>query len=387
MEEKKEPIILFENDYVGYLEDVAKTWRSYKEELFPSFPYQTDAPQELLENLGMEEEDIDHFFTDAYDKNEEEAYDMLEQQIDTLAKANEKGAAVIRDFVVDQLLEDQWFYEQFDEEIHRDIQTDYKYLFELNVNEPHLILGSDIGWRHLKSLDVLTPETDIATTILQSERGGDMHLQITQTEGEPCFRATAYTHDAPTGENYVVIPQTWAKEAFNSKDFHDELLRAIAINEDAEEFFANAKAIDGMEKDPVTYGIVEGMMQYASPYSNDPKKIEEKVRLAATKIANFSMQGMETYCKNDPYCDITPSNAVHRNGGDAYEAAKSMRDLVPSYLKTIQPAKESPLTRGIEKILEKHPDKIHKMLGEFVTQPKKVIQSIQKLGRTAVPAR
>jgi len=377
MSDEKKTYTIFDNDFVAYCDEVAKDYPSYMNDFFPDFPNTTDDATEILSDLGMDSRAIDKFIEEASAKStDDDALNLLSSKIQELATDDVKQG-ITRSWFSDKMLDDTtgFFSDHFNDLAHEDIQAGYESVLNIDPKEPHLCLGSNMGWQNLEGMAIFEPDRDIATSLIQAENT-DTLLQMTYTEGDPCLRATAYTHDSPTGESFVIIPQSMARQAFESKELHEKLSALLAKDDDVKEFLYDAKAIPELEKDPVAYGIVDGMIDYATPASMR--------ELAAKKIANFSLQGFESYCK-DVGDLVLPSEATRIHGDNPYYIADSLKDSTYGYLDELEQARESSLTRGIEKVLQMHPDKIHKMLEPLVEHPKKALAAIQKLGQE--PAR
>ena len=377
MSDEKKTYTIFDNDFVAYCDEVAKDYPSYMNDFFPDFPNTTDDATEILSDLGMDSRAIDKFIEEASAKStDDDALNLLSSKIQELATDDVKQG-ITRSWFSDKMLDDTtgFFSDHFNDLAHEDIQAGYESVLNIDPKEPHLCLGSNMGWQNLEGMAIFEPDRDIATSLIQAENT-DTLLQMTYTEGDPCLRATAYTHDSPTGESFVIIPQSMARQAFESKELHEKLSALLAKDDDVKEFLYDAKAIPELEKDPVAYGIVDGMIDYATPASMR--------ELAAKKIANFSLQGFESYCK-DVGDLVLPSEATRIHGDNPYYIADSLKYSTYGYLDELEQARESSLTRGIEKVLQMHPDKIHKMLEPLVEHPKKALAAIQKLGQE--PAR
>lgn len=377
MSDEKKTYTIFDNDFVAYCDEVAKDYPSYMNDFFPDFPNTTDDATEILSDLGMDSRAIDKFIEEASAKStDDDALNLLSSKIQELATDDVKQG-ITRSWFSDKMLDDTtgFFSDHFNDLAHEDIQAGYESVLNIDPKEPHLCLGSNMGWQNLEGMAIFEPDRDIATSLIQAENT-DTLLQMTYTEGDPCLRATAYTHDSPTGESFVIIPQSMARQAFESKELHEKLSALLAKDDDVKEFLYDAKAIPELEKDPVAYGIVDGMIDYATPASMR--------ELAAKKIANFSLQGFESYCK-DVGDLVLPSEATRIHGDNPYYIADSLKDSTYGYLDELEQARESSITRGIEKVLQMHPDKIHKMLEPLVEHPKKALAAIQKLGQE--PAR
>ena len=354
MSDEKKTYTIFDNDFVAYCDEVAKDYPSYMNDFFPDFPNTTDDATEILSDLGMDSRAIDKFIEEASAKStDDDALNLLSSKIQELATDDVKQG-ITRSWFSDKMLDDTtgFFSDHFNDLAHEDIQAGYESVLNIDPKEPHLCLGSNMGWQNLEGMAIFEPDRDIATSLIQAENT-DTLLQMTYTEGDPCLRATAYTHDSPTGESFVIIPQSMARQAFESKELHEKLSALLAKDDDVKEFLYDAKAIPELEKDPVAYGIVDGMIDYATPASMR--------ELAAKKIANFSLQGFESYCK-DVGDLVLPSEATRIHGDNPYYIADSLKDSTYGYLDELEQARESSLTRGIEKVLQMHPDKIHKML-------------------------
>ena len=375
MSDEKKTYTIFDNDFVAYCDEVAKDYPSYMNDFFPDFPNTTDDATEILSDLGMDSRAIDKFIEEASAKStDDDALNLLSSKIQELATDDVKQG-ITRSWFSDKMLDDTtgFFSDHFNDLAHEDIQAGYESVLNIDPKEPHLCLGSNMGWQNLEGMAIFEPDRDIATSLIQAENT-DTLLQMTYTEGDPCLRATAYTHDSPTGESFVIIPQSMARQAFESKELHEKLSALLAKDDDVKEFLYDAKAIPELEKDPVAYGIVDGMIDYATSMRE----------LAAKKIANFSLQGFESYCK-DVGDLVLPSEATRIHGDNPYYIADSLKDSTYGYLDELEQARESSITRGIEKVLQMHPDKIHKMLEPLVEHPKKALAAIQKLGQE--PAR
>lgn len=386
MEEEKETLTIFDNDYIEYCKNCAPYWKDFMHEYLPMFQDDTEIPQALLERLGMKEEDIEDFLDEfSAIGDEEEAITALEEKIDELSPT-EREQRIVANFFEDQMFHDpeDVFHDMFEEDIHENIAIDYEDALRLRNNEPHLVLGTNMGWRNLDGRAIFHPEDDIATSIIESYQT-DLILNIRHTEGDPYLRATAYTHDSPTGEGLVIIPETWAKEAFESKELHEKLVNLMEIDDAVKNFFVDAKAIDSLEKDPVTYGIVDGVKDYAAFLAENAKNKQEALSTVAAKLANFHADEMETVCQGQEleWNVLTPSLAKARFDGDAKELSNAMSNSTFYYLDQLKPAKESLLTKGFEKVLKDTPDNLRKTLENFVNHPKKAVPAIQKLGQEA----
>lgn len=86
-----------------------------------------------------------------------------------------------------------------------------------------------MGWRNLSGY-TLTENVEIGEDILSSITGRhDYTAEISREDDKPYLEATVYTHDAPTGESYVIIQMSWIKKALKS-DIGDKI-KKIALSD------------------------------------------------------------------------------------------------------------------------------------------------------------
>ena len=89
-------------------------------------------------------------------------------------------------------------------------------------HEGYIILGANMGWRHLKGVKELV--IDSIEELEQAVTGDYKHtIRVERdTEETPWITCHVYSHDAPTGETYYCIPFKWLDEALK-----DESIKAL----------------------------------------------------------------------------------------------------------------------------------------------------------------
>lgn len=193
---------LFNNDVFKFVPNNAEELMEYDMNMI--FRYLTDKElTEVAEMLNMENpETVDtDEIADAYYQAEGE----LQRKI----------ADTIQDTVEYSMLEDSDYIDMeitFEHEALNDGLVEYGLL---KYPEPYLIMGSHMGWRNLSGY-TLTENVEIGEDILSSITGRhDYTAEISREDDKPYLEATVYTHDAPTGESYVIIPMSWIKKPLN----------------------------------------------------------------------------------------------------------------------------------------------------------------------------
>ena len=84
-------------------------------------------------------------------------------------------------------------------------------------HEGYIILGANMGWRHLKGVKELV--VDSIEELEQAVTGDYEHtIRVERdTEETPWITCHVYSHDAPTGEVYYCIPYKWLDEALKDE--------------------------------------------------------------------------------------------------------------------------------------------------------------------------
>lgn len=142
-------------------------------------------------------------------------------------------------------------------------------------------------------------------------------------------------------------------------------------------------------KDPVTEGMAEGAFGIVpfddgkDPYQCDWSKDKmylERTKTLARVIANFSKKGYETWLK-----DLGKDKEITEleKAGNAKEVRAATFSHFQSYLMDdVHPAKPSPLTKGLEKLLQSQNWKnVRKMLVGFVKGDKKTLDELKAMGQ------
>lgn len=164
-----------------------------------------------------------------------------------------KIADTIQDTVKDAMLEDSDYIDMeiaFEHEALNDGLVEYGLLKKA---EPYLIIGSHMGWRNLSGY-TLTENVEIGEDILDSLHGSyDYTAEISREDDKPYLNATVWTHDAPTGESYVIIPMSWVEKALKS-DIGDKI-KKIALS-DYDVFDALGESL-GLEDDDEVEEVIK----------------------------------------------------------------------------------------------------------------------------------
>ena len=256
----------------------------------------------------------------------------------------------------------------------------YKKLGIKDVTEPHLYFSPNKGWKHEAVYNVVEPDSDIADTLL-ADNDYDGNIEVYHNEKEPCLHVALSSHDVPFGEYYTVIPASWAREAYTSKEFHDHISHLME-NDEVKEFLYDAKAIPELEKDPMTFGIVMGFINNSySLYSNSYINLPE--------MADFDMKEFKEFChEQERYFssdrEMTFEEALEWKSKDPYDVAYIVEEAFGDYLCKSKANKNELMEKGIQAVLNKPFDEILETLGEFVNHPKAVMPKIKKLGSAQI---
>lgn len=124
----------------------------------------------------------------------------------------------------------------------------------LKYPEPYLIIGSHMGWRNLTGYK-LTDSIEDGEDIVSSLHGRyEYTAEISREDDKPYLNATVWTHDAPTGESYVIIPMSWVEKALKS-DIGDKI-KKISLS-DSDVFDAIGESL-GLEDDDELEDTIKG---------------------------------------------------------------------------------------------------------------------------------
>ena len=259
-------------------------------------------------------------------------------------------------------------------------------LSELCISEDEPYLAIRQGKE--STVDYIEPSMDLARDLqngLSGVSGND--LRISYRKGTNALTATFSFLDHPgwESETFAVIPKSWAKEAYASKEFHEALSNAIS-DPDVADFLREAQALPEVEKDPLTFGTLRAIYTMQDDMPDD---IQENFYRC---LADFRMEDFQKFCKESNFYIQKHLDAI-QTPTDAYAVENEIYGRVePFFFDAIyeqEPAKETTLSKGIRTVMKENPsfDKTCEKLGGFLKGDQKAIQALQKLGKPQEPAR
>ena len=248
---RDDPIIeLYTNDIEKLQEDAAK-----------DYAY---SPMDYLENL---DEDSSHSIManiyKALDMEVDKVYQEdinLETLIAGLDLDNEKVRSVVADKIYEDMRQDsdleQTYQDGERENLTETLKSSYNLLKE---PENYLLMGSDMGWRQLSGYKLT--EIKDADDLIDSLHGDyDYTLDLTKNKNLPYLEAVVYSHDAPTGESYKIVPASYLKDVFDkAPEMKETILKTMKEDDDVEKFVKTA--IPELAKDDIVAGILTVVAQ------------------------------------------------------------------------------------------------------------------------------
>lgn len=115
----------------------------------------------------------------------------------------------------------------------------------LKYPESYLIIGSHMGWRNLSGY-TLTDEISDGEELLASLHGRYEYTAVIEREdNKPYLRAIVWTHDAPMGESYTIIPLSWIEKALKS-DIGDKIQKIAHADDEVRDAI---REVLGLEDD------------------------------------------------------------------------------------------------------------------------------------------
>jgi len=298
--------------------------------------------------------------------------ETLEQQNPTLAQ--EKA---MTDFLASCMHQNEEYLQAYENAVSNRMEDA---LSELCISEDEPYLAIRQGKE--STVDYIEPSLDLAKDLqngLSSISGDD--LRISYREGRDALTATFSFSDHPgwESETFSVIPKSWAKEAYASKEFHEVLSNAIS-DPDVADFLREAQALPEIEKDPLTFGTLRAIY---TMQDDMPEDIQENFYRC---LADFHMEDFQKFCKESHF-DIRKHLDAIQTPADAYAVEDEIYGRVEPFffdaLYEQEPAKETELSQGIRIVMKEHPsfDKTCEKLRGFIKGDRKAIQALQKLGK------
>lgn len=337
-----------------------------------------------LEELGMAEGDAYAFAEDFFateKKGASEACKKLLQTIETLSVSH--GKKELADaYLEDIFLNDERFYHDWGEAFSDYMQNQLGML-GLSEDEKYLVIGSK--WPY--TFDVTEPSLDFATDLTNAIENpcGD-RLIVTHDDDDLVLKASfSYDSNPNLGtDDFFVLPSAWAKEAYASKEWHDVLSEALA-NEDAAEFLLEANAVPEVEKDPVSFGLLHGILTMSQNQSHQFYSDFSRC------LATFDMGEFKDFCKATSF-NIEKQMEKVKTSGDAraLEGEVCVR-VEPFFFDALYkgtPLKETPLSRGLQDALHSCTlDALNERIGGFLRGEKSAIHALEKSGKPRASVR
>lgn len=202
----------------------------------------------VYENLFLKDRD-------AYKSND------VKTMIDDLnLAANKDAQKVLADVIFNDMYEDfdlpDMYMTNEREHFKRRLMDDYGLLKGI---ESYLIIGSGMGWRQLNGHNLVDIES--VEDIIDALHGNyDYHEVISKDKDKAYFEAMVYTHDAPTGESYKIIPASYLKAVFEKDQDMKEIIMDLIQDDDEVELFVKT-AIPDLAKDDIVAGILTVVAQ------------------------------------------------------------------------------------------------------------------------------
>ena len=236
---------LYTNDIDELIEDAAK-----------DYAY---SPMDYLENL--DEDSARSIMANIYEALEMEADKAYQEDIDLetlitdLDLDNEDVRKVIADRIYEDMRQDADFKEMYLDGERESLTETLKGSYNL-LKEPenYLLMGSDMGWRQLSGYKLT--EIKDADDLIDSLHGDyDYTLDLTKNKNLPYLEAVVYSHDAPTGEYYKIVPASYLKDVFDkAPEMKETILKTMKEDDDVEKFVK--MAIPELAKDDIVAGIL-----------------------------------------------------------------------------------------------------------------------------------
>lgn len=335
--------ILYDNDYYDSLPRTGVDLMDYGMDL--AIPYlEEESLTAVAKKLGMESPEL------------ASAYEITEAYYSADKELKIEIADEIVEEVHDAMASDIDMQHGFDDDIIIDMDFACVDMGLLKKDEPYLILGSGMGWRSLSGYKI-TDNIFSAKDIIDNLHGDyDFRARVYREDDKPYLNATVYSHDAPMGESYTIIPMQWMEKALESDVGKN--IKAIML-QDVEVRDAVRDAVPSLTegKEAIT-ALEDFVISEAIEAQDTLLDIKELSR----ELASFNFLIFKEDVDNDElsnkygetsYYDLA-ANAFF-NGGDYshFDAGDYRLDGKP----------DEKLIQGIENVLrEKNPEKIKKMV-------------------------
>jgi len=199
-------------------------------------------------------------------------------------------------------------------------------------------------------------------------------LRLSRQGTQPFLTATMGFGDGTT-QDYTIVPKEWAREAFASKELHDEIGKLLLEPSGAATYFYTVHhAIPLVEKDPIGASITKSFLE-------DARQLRD-VKELSQAIASFDAKAFEKKMPDRIGMSIEPLK----------ELAKEDPWNVYTNIITDEPFrfacengitfKDTALSKGIEKILKSCDfETVHTAIDPAMRGDKKALRELASLGK------
>lgn len=203
----------------------------------------------------------------------------------------------IKDKVAEGMMLDPDYLSMREEDEYELLNADLYEEGLLQHPEPYLILGRDMGWRHLsgfKLTDDISNGKDIVDNLHENY---EYTAEISREDDKPYLEATVWTHDAPTGESYTIIPMSWMEKALKT-DIEENIKMAAFANNDVQD--AIREAVPALVKGKEALIAIEDFVMHEAYWANqtwgwdnytyrkDTEKQKEEMAKLSHELASFN---------------------------------------------------------------------------------------------------
>ena len=199
-------------------------------------------------------------------------------------------------------------------------------------------------------------------------------LRLSRQGTKPFLTATIGFGDG-TIQDYTIIPKEWAREAYSSKDLHDEIGKLLLEPSGAATYFYTTNhAIPFVEKDPIGASITKSFLE-------DSRKLRD-VKELSQAIASFDAKAFEKEMLNQIGMSIKPLKELAKEDPWKVYMAVITDEPFRFACENGISFKDTALSKGIETVFRSYDfETVHKALDPAMRGDKKALRELANLGK------
>lgn len=203
----------------------------------------------------------------------------------------------IKDKAEEAMMLDSDYLSMREEEEYELLNSDLHEEGLLQHPEPYLIFGGNMGWRHLSGYK-LTDDISKGEDLVSNLHGDyDYTVEVSKEDDKPYLEATVWTHDAPMGESYTIIPMSWMEKALKT-DIEENIKMAAFANNDVRD--AIREGVPALVKGKEALIAIKDFVMHEAYWANqtwrwdsytyrkDTERQKEKMAKLSHELASFN---------------------------------------------------------------------------------------------------